>query len=383
MMTYSRLLLFAVVLACGWASPGFAEETESIDQLVIGLGADDFQTRKRSAECLLERGMEAHAALVVASTAPDPTVKMQAINLLDGIVAKDRRDRINAFRNSRDELSLPCWPQFREIVGDDAVSRRIFARMSESEWELLDLAKNRPNEIDYAVYRRALELRLRLYNSQSPPSMASVAALLLLTSSPNFEVTAPAFAELQYSLSSRPITQALNNPDEAEVVRKLFNCWIRNSVDSPHLSMQHRFSVLLLSIREDLQAGVLLARSMVEDPGPSSQAVPNNLHLAYSILAIAKLGSTEDIPFLEQLFDNDNGIVPVNQREPFESQVRDVALAAAVHLSGRNPREFSFDRITADANYLYSYRTIGFATDVERSAAFEKWAKFSPKSPGS
>ncbi|MFI4874035.1 MAG: hypothetical protein ACIALR_01770, partial [Blastopirellula sp. JB062] len=134
----------------------------------------------------------------------------------------------------------------------------------------------------------------------------------------------------------------------------------------------------LLAIREDLQSGVELARSMVEDPGPMSHVQPNNLPLAYSILAIAKLGSPEDISFLEKLFDNDNDIVPGNRREPFESQVRDVALASAIHLSGRNPREFGFDRLTADANYLFSYRTIGFATDAERTAAHEKWRKVSP-----
>lgn len=360
-----------------------ADEPESIEQLVKELGADDFQTRRRASETLLERGMEAHAALVAAAVSPDPTVKMQAVNLLDEIVANDRRERINAFRDSAPDVTLPCWEQFREIAGDDPVARRIFARMVESEWDLFELASQKPEEIDYAVYRRALDMRMRLYNTQSPPSMASVASLLLLTGSPQFEVTAPAYAELQYSLSSRPITQALSNPDEADVVRKLFNGWITHSVDSPYLSMQHRFSVLLLAIREDLRAGVLLARSMVEDPGRSSQAIPNNLHLAYSILAIAKLGSTEDIPFLEHLFDNDEDIVPLNQREPFESQVRDIALAAAIHLSGRNPREYGFERLAADPNYLYSYRTVGFANEAERAAAFEKWRKTSPTLAGS
>ncbi|MCC9627053.1 hypothetical protein LOC68_01415 [Blastopirellula sp. JC732] len=383
MMTYLRHLALAIALALPAASIVLAEEAKTVEELIVDLGSDDFQTRKRAAEVLLERGMAAHPALVTASVSPDPTVKMQAVNLLDEIVAKDRRERIAAFRAAEKDVSLPCWEQFREVTGDDAVARRIFARMAESEWELFDLASNHPEEIDYAVYRRALEMRMRLYNTQSPPSMASVASLLLLTGSNEFDVTGPAFAELQYSLSSRPITQALNNPEEADVVRKLFNHWITHSVDSPYLSMQHRFSVLLLAIREDLQAGVLLARAIVEDPSPSSiQAIQNNLHMAYSILAIAKLGSTEDIPFLEKLFENDSDIVPVNQREPFESQVRDIALAAAIHLSGRNPREFGFDRITADANYLFSYRTVGFASDVERSAAFEKWHKVSPALSG-
>lgn len=389
MMTYVRHLILAILLALPTVSPCWrpscaaAAEPPAIEQLVKELGADDFQTRRRAAEALLERGMAAHPALVAASSSPDPTVKMEAINLVDEIVINDRRVRVAAFRDSASEVTLPCWEQFRELAGDDPIARRIFARMVESEWDLFELASTKPDEIDYAVYRRALEMRMRLYNTQSPPSMASVASLLLLTGSDEFEVTAPAYAELQYSLSSRPITQALNNPDEADVVRKLFNGWIAHSVDSPYLSMQHRFSVLLLAIREDLRAGVLLARSMVDDPGRTTQAIPNNLHLAYSILAIAKLGSTEDIPFLEKLFDNDNDIVPLNQREPFESQVRDIALAAAIHLSGRNPREFGFTRITADANYLFSYRTVGFANDAERSAAFEKWRKTSPALTGS
>ncbi|TWT34472.1 hypothetical protein [Blastopirellula retiformator] len=377
-MTYPRHLALALLLALPVTSIALAQESATVDALVVDLGADDFQTRKRAAETLLDRGMAAHTALVAASTSPDPTVKMQAINLLDEIVLQDRRDRIDAFRAADKQVSLPCWDQFCEITGDDAVARRIFARMIESEWELFELANSKPEEIDYAIYRRALDMRTRLYNNQSPPAMASVAALLLLTGSETFEVTAPAYAELQYSLSSRPITQALNNPEEAEIVRKLFNRWITHSVHSPYLTMQHRFSVLLLAIREDLRAGSLLARSMIEDPAPSTQSIPNNLHLAYSILAIAKLGTTDDIPFLEQLFEDDSDVVPVNQREPFESQVRDVALAAAIHLAGRSPREFGFDRINSDANYLYSYRTIGFASDVERSAAFDKWQKISP-----
>jgi len=56
-----------------------------------------------------------------------------------------------------------------------------------------------------------------------------------------------------------------------------------------------------------------------------------------------------------------------------QPQVRDLALVTLIELSGQDPKQFGFERVTKGARNTLNPRLIGFRTNSQRAAAFEKW----------
>ena len=58
----------------------------------------------------------------------------------------------------------------------------------------------------------------------------------------------------------------------------------------------------------------------------------------------------------------------------FSAQVRDVALAAMIHIIGQNPRDYGFTELRPHKDYLYAANTAGFGSEERRNRALRKWA---------
>ena len=61
-----------------------------------------------------------------------------------------------------------------------------------------------------------------------------------------------------------------------------------------------------------------------------------------------------------------------------EIQLRDTALAMAVHLTGRDLKEFGFESRSPLNTTTLSYYNQWFPSDEARTKAFEKWVKLEP-----
>jgi hypothetical protein len=95
-----------------------------------------------------------------------------------------------------------------------------------------------------------------------------------------------------------------------------------------------------------------------------------------AILAVGKLGSQEHIELLTPLLADDTALGNQFNRQvkkSFQPQVRDVALAVIIHLSGEKPQDYGFTAIQQDAVRLFRSNTMGFASDQQRQAAHKKW----------
>ena len=106
-----------------------------------------------------------------------------------------------------------------------------------------------------------------------------------------------------------------------------------------------------------------------------------------SLLCLAKLNSTEDLPLLETLLDNETilwpqrGQVVKNQipGEPpldtnYKVQARDVALVAAAFLRNIPPDHVGIEARTSDVT-LFAIDSIGFSTDEARSKALAAYRR--------
>ena len=98
----------------------------------------------------------------------------------------------------------------------------------------------------------------------------------------------------------------------------------------------------------------------------------------YAVAALGRFGSKEDVAMLEPLLKDESVCCTVSdarrQNAPIKTQVRDIALAVAIRLSGEDPRDYGFENPRESAETLYSFSSLGFREDAKREAVHAKWA---------
>jgi hypothetical protein len=128
-------------------------------------------------------------------------------------------------------------------------------------------------------------------------------------------------------------------------------------------------------MRYDLKEGLVPAKELLSQPG-----MPHH-YKQFALLGLAKLGSKEDMPLVEKNLDDKTpcSSMPVRQGDKkivYQTQIRDVALAAAIHLHGQDPKKFGFEKAQANTQTLFTTNSLGFVSDETRAAAREKWDQF-------
>ena len=90
------------------------------------------------------------------------------------------------------------------------------------------------------------------------------------------------------------------------------------------------------------------------------------------------MGMTEDIDFLESLLDDQticsSSRVKTKVRQ---TQIRDVALAAILHLAKQDLKDYGFDRAQPNSNTVFHANSLGFESDEQREHAIDAWREFS------
>ncbi len=83
------------------------------------------------------------------------------------------------------------------------------------------------------------------------------------------------------------------------------------------------------------------------------------------------------VPLLETLLDDATRCTSmrINNRN-YETQVRDIALAALLHITKQDPRKFGFDRLQTHPQIVFNTTTVGFEDDTKRNEALAKWRSY-------
>ncbi len=382
--TTAPCALLAVWLAIGVPAAAGADEAlaappsaAELARWIAQLGDDDYAVRQQASLQLLEAGPAAGAALRGALSSSDPEVRDRAQRLLAAITQREQQRRLHAFlahQDAGDDPRLGGWAQFRPLVGDSRESRQLFAQMYSAEASLLDqLHSDNQRAILDAFNRRLAELLNERARAAAllggAPSSAydvpppSVAALLLVAADPRVPASSLDGTSL-YGLVQQPtMYQELNGGPHREQLLRLLDAVVAREFSS-QLAYQH----LLLAMQYDLKSVLGPARKFV-----ARKEVSSSMRL-YAVLAIAKLGTAEDVDVLRPLLDDATQcwVWQIGNRR-FSTQLRDAALAAVIHLSGGNPRDFGFDRLQMNPQTLYAPHTLGFADDQERAAARRAW----------
>jgi hypothetical protein len=335
-------------------------------ELVHRFRDDRFSVREAASKQLLVMGRAAKRALLEAKDDADAEVAQRCRRLLPLLIAEDLKARIDAFTADTDgkqEHDLPGWKRYQKLVGKEKESRELFAQMLKTNSRIFEQYEFEPTQFGSLYAARCAELavggggRLR----SPPPTVGDAAMLFFFDSDPEFAKPGQNNRYLGNLLYQPVFRTALRDPKSVPL-RTLFFLWME-SRDDPNT-----VTVALTLVQEfALKEGIPLTIRIVNDK------LQNSYYRAQAITVLGKLGSKEHGKDLTNLFTDDLPLQPFNLKGKNGTvQLRDVALAMAIHLHGQKPKEFGFEFVDNESN-LWSYYNLGFESDEKREASLKKW----------
>lgn len=347
-------------------------------ELVGQLGDDSFETRQRATLRLARLGLPAKAALLEGLKSDDAEVRMRCRRVLAIVLDLDLKSRIEAFAADRDgkqQHDLPGWERYQQLVGNSATTRELFVEMQRSESDLLEAQAAAPDQVGPLMQARCEQLQQRAFGGNHAQrgqiSLGSVAALFFVSTHPDVTVSDQMISYLHTFSYQQSVQGAMRDAEQAVPIKKLIGAWIAKPSGSPNA-----YQNFMLALQFDLREGLAPALAMLRDGG----AQP---HIAqYALLLIGKFGSRADMTVVTPLLTDENllGSLSINNKE-VRTELRDVALAVAVHVTGQDLGAYGFEHLQKNPQMVFQPMTAGFSTPAKREAAFKKWNEWLAAQP--
>jgi hypothetical protein len=355
-----------------------ADLQEKAVELVRDLGDSRFRVRDAAAKELKKLGRVAKPALLAGARSADPEVWSRCVQLLPEVMALDLKARVDAFladSEGKQKHDLPMMEQFQKVVGSDPPARKLFAEVVKTNASFLETCAQNPRLAGEKYNVRAMELQQQLWGpnigTQPRPQMnvADVAALFLVGSDPEMAKSIPENQVNPVSnfLWQQPFQNALRSGEQAAAFRKLFFAWAENRSDLN--SVSQALSVIQnLNMKEGLDFAVKVAKMKDLQIWTRAQA----------LTVVGKMGGKEQVPMMEAMFDDKTQVTNIQWNNvQLSTQVNDIALAMAAHLSGQQPKDYGFDALQTQPGLIWAYHYLGFSTEEKRTTAFKKWKEWS------
>ncbi len=369
-----------------------AEDIRKAEALVPKLGDDRFAVRDAADRELRDMGRRALPVLTrVAKTATDPEIRVRSERLMARAAIDDFNARLATFLADADgkyKHNLPGWPEFRAAVGDAGDARELFA-------EIMRSADNRDIVAGLAVgqdelVRRVLARRQELYAKMYPaamivngqviraeriePQLVDAVTMLfadIVTGDKDGARMVGVRAITTSVLMTRSnLRTALASAEGGAAVRRLFTTWV-DTRESP-LSLYQAMNTASQLDMKDL--AIKTAKKLLKvDAGVTP------IYWSYAITTLGKVGGRDELPTVVKYLADDRVIRQAVGNQQEETQLRDVALAVALLLTDREPKEFGYvvtGTVTLQNVYYYNCR---FPDAAERDRAFARWAELEPK----
>ncbi len=366
---YYSLPLLIVMLPLVAVGQPPAEESEPAllaesVSLVLQLGDEEFANRERATTRLIEIGLPALSALEQGCDYPDREIRFRCERILVIVRELDFQRRLTAFATGRsDGVDLPAWDRFHDLFGDDGESRAMFVEIQKAERKLMVAVENGPEGVAAMIDSRCAELQLTR-RSGHPISLGNIMGLLFAVQDDNLTVNFQTSSNLCSICYQTALTNAMSDPSKQKFVRKVLDSWIKSSADSGGQQ------TLSLAMRFGLEEGLVPATRVLKNPG--EQPIVRQT----AILAVAKLGGKQHVELLEDLLE-DTGRCSAHRinNVTYETQIRDVALAAILIMQDQDPKKFGFNRIQRNETSVFSTSTVGFENEDKRKKVFAKYKK--------
>ncbi len=367
--------------------------TEAQTTLVKLLGDDSYEKRRQAAKELAAQGLSAQKVLQAGLQNADLEVRRSCRRLLIQVIEADLRRRLDdllADDEGKKEHPLPCWKRYAEVFGKDRESRQTFADMQRAEPALLESAETADELATQTLRLRWQQLFQHMFGNGQPnqqPTFGSLAALLFVTVDTKVQVPQELVNNnmCMNVFYQGAFQQALNENARKAMARKLLGRWIRQPtgqqflIQKLQLAMQHQ-------VKEALGLGIELLKN---------NGANNAQMMGYGIEAVARLGGKPYAAMLVPLLkDNRECLRQVmvinNKQETRVVEVRDVALAWLVELTGQDHAQYDmpeakpwFENLRRFPQNMFNFFNMGFQEASKREGAikkFQEWLKSNPLS---
>ena len=409
-----RLIPFSMVaalvpcFACAAETPSMpggpdTPEFKKTTDLIRQLGDARFQVRESAARQIVDLGRAAKPALQAAAATADAEVADRCRRLLVQALTADFKARAEAFVADKDgtqEHDLPGWGRFQKEVGADKDSRTLFADMLKTNQALFLTLEHEPKAFPERYAARCGEMTQQfLYNRNAPsaaqPTAGDLATIFLFGQDPETARAISGNNNVVNLLYMPAFQSTLRSGASATAFRKLFVGWMEQRTDMTSISQ-----CLSIVQQQNIKEGLRFAASVVRN-----RETPVFLR-AQALTVIGKMGDQDHIALLEGAFtpaylmggavlagvksgrgalaaplDDDTLVTNINLNGKMATvQLRDVALAMAIHLSGQKPQNFGYEFVREQPSGALSYHFYGFAADddtktanAKRAEARKKW----------
>jgi hypothetical protein len=380
-----------VALALRGVAVADAPSKTEVERLIRELGDDDYQVRREAADRLASGGEAVRAALASVAAGVDPETRFAARRLMTLIADSEFQQRLANFAadvDGRRGASLPGWEEFGELVGRDAAARELFVDMQREEPQLLERVfdtSSANRQVDWeAQVGRMLRARVVSHPGQSVVPAGSSATLLFLGALPDAKISDAGAARLRQLTQIPPLSESLAAKNPNNAIRRLVCAWIVHCPNRSNIILQQRLDAMF---QHSLSECLPLAIEMLEPNPEYLSLLPQQQMLA--ILAVGKFGSEENLAVLEPLLADQRDCVP---RQPINGpgsdlvgvQIRDVALAALLRLTGQEPVAYGFLHARPHPQMLFDVSSLSL-DEGRRAAALEQWrawrAQHTPAAP--
>jgi hypothetical protein len=363
-------------MAMSLGAPPDADVQKRAEDLVARLGSPSYRDRETASRKLIEIGFAAKDAVLAGQKSADTEISERCTQLYPVIWQADLERRIKRFLDAADGSipdDLPGAAKWVQIAGDGKTSRDLYAAMVRVHHEPLSQVELHPERLRdvYLEFIRGIHAHGFSAGPAGRVGLAEPDVLLFLflgAAGDVRPVRQPGISSSYYSqfLSASYLTGELAADPPNTPFRKLYAGWLA----------KERYSI---AVRRGIDVA---AQHKVHECAPAILKIVSDRDTlgsvrATALLGFAKLGTKDDIPALAPLLKDELQIASTSVNgERGTVQMRDVALAAAIHLTGQNPLDFGFQRRPPANISTVSYIYYAFTSDEKRAAAHAKWKEW-------
>lgn len=345
-------------------------QTEQAQQWLRQLSHKSYKTREHATRQLEQLGRPALKLLEDAlAHIDDAEGRRRCEHLLELARRSETEIALSLFLTKQDAsklMKLPSWDRFAKLIGGDDDAKRIFVDMYCIEGSLLAELDRAPKDFNTRFMAHCQDIQRNLYTpfgQVNPISHNRVVALLFMATDPNVSRDLQTFYML-YNLFHQPSVQA--GFRESAGSRKLLMTYLEQRT-TPQTSQQIFYIAKNLGLKEALP----LALKVVDDK--TIQAYTRGM----ALLFIGQMGGKEHRKDLERFLNDSTSL---NQQIrlanlTINTQMRDVALASLIMVTGQDIGTYNFPFLQQYRNYRgelppYYY---GFSDEEGRKTAFKRW----------
>lgn len=356
------IVLTGTTAACS-ADESIAPDPARIDALIVQLGAPSYERRVNAGKKLRALGLQGLPALRRAARSDNLEIAERVRRILMDVERIEQERRVEQYLKdpvgAPDDL-LPGLKRYRAAVGNEAEHAALFVSMQRAEPALFRAVESGVDALEAAYAARCSEMFVEYNFLQSRKQVVERTAAILLCGAdpdlkddPQIEQFVWQFVNWNEFQTAVPSNAAL---------KRVLGLWIAKG--GGPLSHQKMMVGLQHNIPECLHPAIALCR------GRGAVGTPQ-----YAILAVARFGSVAHIPLLEGLLADDTklGRTAQNNVTTWESRTQDIALAALLHLTRQDPKDYHFKRLETNTQFVFAPNTIGFSSADDRIAALNKW----------